>query len=155
MADLCQLYRASSRLPMMEEAFRDHDGPHAQLLATRCAPASPCHCLTAEHCYSDNIVLYIAALVLLAVSPVYNYVILVSMSVIFTGALGVEQQLLTGMRISWRLRMMMSTCPSLRSCWKPPSTWTAFLTSTSSARLMMPIYRWASWVDIRGTLCPA
>ncbi|KAK9908301.1 hypothetical protein WJX75_005715 [Coccomyxa subellipsoidea] len=37
LADLCQLYRASSRLPMMEEAFRDHDGPHAQLLATRYA----------------------------------------------------------------------------------------------------------------------
>lgn len=35
LADMCQLYRASSRLPMMEEAFRDHDGPHAQLLATR------------------------------------------------------------------------------------------------------------------------
>ena len=37
LADLCQLYRASSRLPMMIEAFRDHEGPHADILNSRCA----------------------------------------------------------------------------------------------------------------------
>ncbi len=37
LADLCQLYRASSRLPMLVEAFRDYEGPHAELLSTRCA----------------------------------------------------------------------------------------------------------------------
>ena len=37
LADLCQLYRASSRLPMIEQAFREHEGPHAELLTTRCA----------------------------------------------------------------------------------------------------------------------
>ena len=36
LADLCQLYRASSRLPMMVEAFRDHEGPHADILNSRC-----------------------------------------------------------------------------------------------------------------------
>ena len=38
LADLCQLYRASSRLPMMQQAFREHEGPHAALLVSRCAP---------------------------------------------------------------------------------------------------------------------
>lgn len=38
LADLCQLYRASSRLPMMEEAFREHEGSHSQLLVKRCFP---------------------------------------------------------------------------------------------------------------------
>lgn len=37
LADLCQLYRASSRLPMLVEAFRDYEGPHAEMLTTRCA----------------------------------------------------------------------------------------------------------------------
>jgi DNA mismatch repair ATPase MutS len=41
LADLCQLYRASSRLPMMEEAFREHGGPHAQLLVSRYGPLCP------------------------------------------------------------------------------------------------------------------
>lgn len=36
LADLCQLYRASSRLPMLVEAFRDYEGPHAEILTTRC-----------------------------------------------------------------------------------------------------------------------
>ena len=36
LADLCQLYRASSRLPMLVEAFTDYEGPHAELLTTRC-----------------------------------------------------------------------------------------------------------------------
>ena len=35
LADLCQLYRASSRLPLIEAALREHTGPHAPLLATR------------------------------------------------------------------------------------------------------------------------
>ena len=35
LADLCQLYRASSRLPMIEEALREHEGPHSELLCTR------------------------------------------------------------------------------------------------------------------------
>ena len=43
LADLCQLYRASSRLPMLVEAFRDYEGPHAELLSTRCAPPSGSH----------------------------------------------------------------------------------------------------------------
>lgn len=45
LADLCQLYRASSRLPMIEQAFREHEGPHAELLTTRRARAmrnAPC-----------------------------------------------------------------------------------------------------------------
>ena len=36
LADLCQLYRASSRLPMLVEAFRDYEGPHTEILTTRC-----------------------------------------------------------------------------------------------------------------------
>ena len=35
LADLCQLYRASSRLPMIEEAIREHEGSHSELLCTR------------------------------------------------------------------------------------------------------------------------
>ena len=35
LADLCQLYRASSRLPLIEAALRDHAGPHAPLLVSR------------------------------------------------------------------------------------------------------------------------
>ncbi len=38
LADLCQLYRASSRLPHIEAALRDHAGPHAALLVARCGP---------------------------------------------------------------------------------------------------------------------
>ena len=38
LADLCQLYRASSRLPLIEEALREHQGPHAALLTSRRAP---------------------------------------------------------------------------------------------------------------------
>ncbi len=37
LADLCQLYRASAKLPMVEEALRAHAGPHAELLAQRFA----------------------------------------------------------------------------------------------------------------------
>ncbi|KAK9842053.1 hypothetical protein WJX81_006373 [Elliptochloris bilobata] len=37
LADLCQLYRASSRLPLIEAALRDHAGPHAPLLVKRYA----------------------------------------------------------------------------------------------------------------------
>ena len=36
LADLCQLYRASSRIPMLVEAFRDYEGPHTEILTTRC-----------------------------------------------------------------------------------------------------------------------
>ena len=35
LADLCQLYRASSRLPLIEAALRDHASPHAPLLVSR------------------------------------------------------------------------------------------------------------------------
>ena len=38
LADLCQLYRASSRLPMIEEAIREHEGSHSELLCTRYLP---------------------------------------------------------------------------------------------------------------------
>ena len=34
--ELCQLYRASAVLPMIEDAVRCHQGPHAQLLVNRC-----------------------------------------------------------------------------------------------------------------------
>jgi len=40
LADLCQLYRASSRLPHIEAALRDHAGPHAALLVARCGLAT-------------------------------------------------------------------------------------------------------------------
>lgn len=35
LADLCQLYRASAKLPLIEDALRGYEGPHAQLLASR------------------------------------------------------------------------------------------------------------------------
>jgi len=37
LADLCQLYRASAKLPLIEDAFRCHQGEHAGLLCTRYA----------------------------------------------------------------------------------------------------------------------
>jgi len=37
LADLCQLYRASARLPILEQVLRSHEGPHAALLASRFA----------------------------------------------------------------------------------------------------------------------
>lgn len=37
LSDLCQLYRASSKLPMIQNALLDHPGPHAALLKTRSA----------------------------------------------------------------------------------------------------------------------
>ncbi|KAL3140673.1 hypothetical protein ABBQ32_005238 [Trebouxia sp. C0010 RCD-2024] len=37
LSDLCQLYRASSKLPMIQNALLDHPGPHAALLKTRYA----------------------------------------------------------------------------------------------------------------------
>lgn len=36
LADLCQLYRASSKLAGITAAMRDHAGEHTQLLVTRC-----------------------------------------------------------------------------------------------------------------------
>ena len=36
LADLCQLYRASSKLPQICAALSGHDGPHAELLRTKC-----------------------------------------------------------------------------------------------------------------------
>ena len=36
LADLCQLYRASSKLPQICAALAGHDGPHAELLRTKC-----------------------------------------------------------------------------------------------------------------------
>ncbi len=35
LADLCQLYRASSKLPMIEQALLAYEGPFADLLKTR------------------------------------------------------------------------------------------------------------------------
>ncbi len=35
LADLCQLYRASSKLPAIAGTLTNHDGPHAQLLSAR------------------------------------------------------------------------------------------------------------------------
>ena len=35
LSDLCQLYRASSKLPMIQAALLDHPGAHAELLRTR------------------------------------------------------------------------------------------------------------------------
>lgn len=39
LSDLCQLYRASSKLPMIQNALLDHPGPHAALLKTRSVPS--------------------------------------------------------------------------------------------------------------------
>ena len=36
LADLCQLYRASSKLPQICAALKSHDGPHAEILSTKC-----------------------------------------------------------------------------------------------------------------------
>ena len=38
LADLCQLYRASSKLPAIVDVLKAHTGDHAELLRTRCAP---------------------------------------------------------------------------------------------------------------------
>ena len=35
LSDLCQLYRASSKLPLIQAALLDHPGPHSELLQTR------------------------------------------------------------------------------------------------------------------------
>lgn len=35
LSDLCQLYRASSRLPLIEAVLRAHSGPHASILMER------------------------------------------------------------------------------------------------------------------------
>lgn len=35
LADLCQLYRASSKLPLIEQAIRDHTGSYSALLCER------------------------------------------------------------------------------------------------------------------------
>ena len=44
LADLCQLYRASAKLPLLEEALRGHAGQHAELLAQRYAqPLAEAH----------------------------------------------------------------------------------------------------------------
>ena len=39
LADLCQLYRASSKLPQICAALSAHQGPHAELLRTKCVGA--------------------------------------------------------------------------------------------------------------------
>ncbi len=36
LGDLCALYRCSARLPLVEDALRAHEGPHAQQLVDRC-----------------------------------------------------------------------------------------------------------------------
>ena len=36
LSDMCQLYRASSKLPHICAALAAHEGPHTQLLATKC-----------------------------------------------------------------------------------------------------------------------
>ena len=36
LADLCQLYRASSKLPQICAALSAHQGPQAELLRTKC-----------------------------------------------------------------------------------------------------------------------
>ncbi len=41
LADLCQLYRASSKLPAIAAALRAHGGPHASLLHHRYPRPSP------------------------------------------------------------------------------------------------------------------
>ncbi|KAF5834359.1 muts domain V-domain-containing protein [Dunaliella salina] len=35
LGELCQLYRVSARLPLIEDALRQHEGPHAQMLQER------------------------------------------------------------------------------------------------------------------------
>lgn len=35
LSDLCQLYRASSKLPGIIQSLREHTEPHKELLATR------------------------------------------------------------------------------------------------------------------------
>eukprot|EP00983_Pelagomonas_calceolata_P130202 1161668-Pelagomonas_calceolata.AAC.1 len=42
LGELCQLYRVSARLPLIEDALRQHEGPHAQMLQERCVHASTC-----------------------------------------------------------------------------------------------------------------
>ena len=37
LSDLCQLYRASSKLPLIQNALLDHPGPNAHLLKARYA----------------------------------------------------------------------------------------------------------------------
>jgi len=44
LADLCQLYRTSSRLPLIEEALRKHEGPGSDLLTSKfCDPLKKAH----------------------------------------------------------------------------------------------------------------
>jgi DNA mismatch repair protein MSH2 len=44
LADLCQLYRTSSRLPLIEEALRKHEGPGSDLLISKfCDPLKKAH----------------------------------------------------------------------------------------------------------------
>jgi len=52
LSDLCQLYRASSKLPMIQAALLDHPGPHAELLRTRCM-----HQLQQDHCFAPSMLL--------------------------------------------------------------------------------------------------
>lgn len=40
LADLCQLYRASSKLPQICAALSAHRGPQAELLRTKCGVAA-------------------------------------------------------------------------------------------------------------------
>lgn len=44
LADLCQLYRTSSRLPLIEEALKKHEGPGSDLLISKfCDPLKKAH----------------------------------------------------------------------------------------------------------------
>ena len=54
LSDLCQLYRASSKLPMIQAALLDHPGPHAELLRTR----SVLHASYVQHyhCFAASLI---------------------------------------------------------------------------------------------------
>jgi hypothetical protein len=57
LAELCQLYRASSALPRIEDALRCHEGAGAALLAERCGFRGFCQCMLsggARVCGVDN-----------------------------------------------------------------------------------------------------
>ena len=65
LSDLCQLYRASSKLPMIQAALLDHPGPHAELLRTRSVlhalPAAKSllcctHWLQHYHCFAASVI---------------------------------------------------------------------------------------------------
>ena len=43
LSDLCQLYRASSKVPLIQNALLDHPGPHAHLLKSRLVCHMSCH----------------------------------------------------------------------------------------------------------------